>query len=590
MLFSNPVRVIDAQHPAQVLDALSAIEDALAEGLYVAGYVAYEAGFALEPSLADLSNTLPNGEPLLWFGCYRRRQISEETVPGYAASSKTPLMSPRFLLPFEEYARKVEKIRRLIAAGETYQANLTTEVLWHINESPSGMYQRLLRAQPVPYAAMLQPIPGWHILSLSPELFFARHGDRIVTCPMKGTANPGLDAAELRANSAWLQSDEKNRAENLMIVDLLRNDLGRICKMGSIRVTDLFKVERYPTVLQMTSTIEGALRQGISYSEIFRALFPSGSIVGAPKIHTMRLLHALENRPRGVYTGAVGYISPHGEAEFNVAIRTISLRANEARLGVGSGIVYDSRSEAEYAECRTKTNFLTREPVQGFELIETLLHQGSYTLLEEHLERMQQSAEYFDIPFNMARVHEALKQAAQAIPSEQRTRVRLLLAHDGAVTWSTLDITEQPETPTTLLLAPQQTDPSDRFLRHKTTHRALYDEAFRHAQTLGFADAIFRNTRNEITEGAIHNIIAVIDSLWLTPPLTSGVLPGVYRQHLLQRGQLTERALTVRDLTHASAIYICNSVRGLRPVEHIVRQNGNHAFETIWRNPTLCPA
>ncbi|MFC5860828.1 aminodeoxychorismate synthase component I [Acidicapsa dinghuensis] len=593
MLFSNPARIIAAHHPKHLPEALDAVEEALAEGLYIAGYIAYEAGFALEPSLANLSSTLPNNEPLLWFGCYRSPEISQETIVSQVAT--TPSVHPQFLLSADEHADRVEAIRSLIAAGETYQANLTTEVLWHTNESPAEMYQRFLRAQPVPYAAMLHPIPGWHILSLSPELFFARHGDRIITRPMKGTAAPGMDAAELRANSAWLQSDEKNRAENLMIVDLLRNDLGRICKMGSVHVSDLFKVEQYPTVLQMTSTIEGTLREGVGYPEIFRALFPSGSIVGAPKIHTMRLLHALENQPRGVYTGAIGYISPHGEAEFNVAIRTISLRGNEARLGVGSGIVYDSRPETEYAECHTKINFLTREPVQDFELIETLLlHRGSYTLLPEHIERMRQSADYFDMPFDITRVHEALEEAAQASPSEAQTRVRVLLRQDGAVTWTASGITGQPETPATLLLSPEKTDPSDRFLRHKTTRRAFYDEAFRHAQTLGLTDALFRNTRNEITEGAIHNIIAVVDSLWLTPPLASGVLPGVYRQHLLQQGQLTERVLTIHDLMQASTIYICNSVRGLRPVEriveHIVEQSGQDGFETIWHDPTLCSA
>lgn len=590
MLFRNPVKVIEVRRPTDIFPGLLAVEEALAQGLYVAGYIAYEAGFALEPSLADLSSALPNDEPLLWLGCYRRPEIYEETALAHAAEPEASPVHPQFLLPADEYTRKVEEIRGLIAAGETYQANLTTEVLWHTDESPAQMYERLLHAQPVPYAAMLHPMAGWHILSLSPELFFARRGDRIITRPMKGTAELGMDAAEVRANAAWLRADEKNRAENVMIVDLLRNDLGRICRMGSVQVTDLFRIEQYPTVLQMTSTVEGLLREDIGYSEIFRALFPSGSIVGAPKIHTMRLLHALENRPRGVYTGAIGYIAPDAEAEFNVAIRTISLRGNQARLGVGSGIVYDSQPQMEYAECRTKINFLTREPARDFELIETLLlHRGSYTLLEEHLGRMEQSAEYFDMAFDRARVIEALENAAQAYPGEERTRVRLLLSREGAVTWTATGIAEEVGKPADLLLWPHKTDPVDRFLRHKTTRRASYDEAFRHAQMHGCADALCRNTRGEITEGAIHNVIAIIDARWVTPPLTSGVLPGVYRRYLLQQEKLTERALTLHDLTLTDAIYICNSVRGLRPVERIVRQRGSDdALETIWRDPALC--
>jgi para-aminobenzoate synthetase/4-amino-4-deoxychorismate lyase len=589
MLFRNPTKILEVRQPAKILEAFSAMEEALAEGFFVAGYISYEAGFALEPSLADLSTKLSNHEPLLWLGCYRSPEICEEVAPSFPTKPSTPPMNLRFLLSADEYARKVEDIRSLIAAGETYQANLTMEVAWSTTEHPEEMYERLLRAQPVPYAALLHPMPGWHVLSLSPELFFARDGDKIVTRPMKGTASPGLDASETRANAAWLRADEKNRAENVMIVDLLRNDLGRICQAGSVRVTDLFEVERYPTVLQMTSTVEGNLRQGIGYSELFRALFPSGSIVGAPKIHTMRLLHALEKRVRGVYTGAIGYIDPDHVAEFNVAIRTISLRGGEARMGVGSGIVYDSEAALEYAECRMKASFLTRQSEQDFQLIETLLlQQGSYTLLDEHMERMAQSAEYFDMVFD-DRVKDALDSAAQTHRDTGPTRVRLLLGRNGTVTWTASPIRADDMDPVDLLLRQERTDPLDVFLRHKTTRRALYDDAFRYAQAHGRADALFCNVREEITEGAIHNVIVSIDQAGLTPPLASGVLPGVYRRRLLEQRRISERVLKFHDLLKAEAVYVCNSVRGLRRVRRIDQESHRgEVFETVWSDADVC--
>jgi para-aminobenzoate synthetase/4-amino-4-deoxychorismate lyase len=419
---------------------------------------------------------------------------------------------------------------------------------------------------------------------MSPELFFAREGERIVTRPMKGTASPGLDAAENRVQAAWLQGDEKNRAENLMIVDLLRSDLGRICQVGSINVPKMFEVERYPTVLQMTSTVEGRLREDVSYSELFGALFPSGSIVGAPKIHTMRLLQALENRARGVYTGAIGYIAPGNVAEFNVAIRTISLRKGDAKFGVGSGIVYDSEPEQEYEECRTKAQFLIRAPEPEFQLIETLLlRKEEYVLLEEHIDRMAESAEYFDFVFDAGRIRDALREAANSSTGLDCGRVRLLLDRRGIVTWSAgrLDAEEGPAV--VLLLGQQRTDPTNRFLRHKTTHRALYDTAFREAQVSGYTDVLFRNEREEITEGAIHNVIVSIGGQWLTPPLSSGVLPGIYRQRLLHEGRVLERVLRLPDLLRAEAVFLCNSVRGLRQVARIVEQSdGDNVITKVW--------
>jgi para-aminobenzoate synthetase/4-amino-4-deoxychorismate lyase len=584
MLFREPENILEARQPSDVPQALAAIEEMLARGFYLAGYVAYEAGFALEPSLADLASTLPDEEPLLWLGCYRAPEVREDAFlcdPRVAPASPLHLA---YSLTSEAYEQQVRTVRDLIAAGETYQANLTIEAEWDAAESAAELYERLLRAQPVPYAALLHPQPDWHILSLSPELFFNREGDRIQTRPMKGTASPGMDATESQAQAEWLRASEKNRAENVMIVDLLRNDLGRICETGSVEVTKLFEVERYPTVLQMTSTVEGRLRKHIRYRDVFGALFPSGSIVGAPKIHTMRLLQGLENRQRGVYTGAIGYIAPQAQAEFNVAIRTVSLRKGRARLGVGAGITFDSDPALEYAECLTKTTFLERELEPEFELIETLLlEEGKFAFVEEHMERLAQSAEYFHFGFDAMRVRTALQDAAQSWPAGERVRVRLLLNRAGSVTCTASRLQRDDGVPVDLLLRGERVSPDDRFLRHKTTHRALYDRAWREAQAQGFADCMFRNTRGEITEGAIHNVVASLAGEWCTPPLQCGVLPGIYRRHLLQQGKVRERVLTLGDLLRAEAIFICNSVRGMRPVRRIVEPGAIGArFETVW--------
>ena len=583
LLFRRPERVIEAKRPSEVRIAFEAVEEMLTKGCYVAGYVSYEAGFALESALADLAWTSPNEEPLLWFGCYRVPEIREDPLAIVPAASAVPPVHLRYSLEQEEYQLQVELVREMIASGETYQANLTMNAEWKTNELPAALFERLLRAQPVPYAALLHLKPDWHVLSLSPELFFERQDEVIRTRPMKGTASPGMDAAENRAQAEWLRTSEKDRAENVMIVDLLRSDLGRICQTGSIRVTGLFEVETYPTVLQMTSTVEGRLRKHVCFEEIFKALFPSGSIVGAPKIHTMRLLHALEKRHRGIYTGAIGYMAPENKAEFNVAIRTVSVRRGHACVGVGSGITFDSDPVLEYAECLTKTTFLHRDPEPGFHLIETLLlDKGSFTFLEDHLNRMAESAKYFGFAFDSDRARKALWGALLSWQGAEKARVRLILDRAGQVMCTSSKLMSD-KGPFDLLLSGNPISANDRFLRHKTTNRALYDRGLAEAQAKGFADVLFHNTRLEITEGAIHNVIACVDGRWITPPLGSGVLPGIYRGHLLKQGEVLEGLLPLSDLLRAERIVVCNSVRGIRQITKIAEDRNNRSTPvTLW--------
>ena len=410
-----------------------------------------------------------------------------------------------------------------------------------------------MAVQPVEFGALIN-IDGFQILSASPELFFRRQGDLILTRPMKGTAPRGFSMEEQRVNSEWLANDEKNRSENVMIVDLLRNDLRRICQVNTVTVDELFAIEVFPTVLQMVSTISGCLRPGITYAEIFRALFPCGSITGAPKIRTMQIIRELEEYPRGVYTGTIGFIAPD-EAVFNVAIRTLVLQNNEGRMGIGGGIVWDSNPLEEYNECLLKGAFLKRSS-SPFQLIETILWDQEYKFLSEHLSRLASSAEYFD--FKLGDIKSRLP---THFPQPQR--VRLLLFRNG-----TVNITATPLTYASsgrVIISKKRTNSKCLFLRNKTTRRNLYDLEYRHAQSAGYDDAIFMNTEGYITEGAIHNIFIVKDGQWLTPPVTDGLLPGILRSSL----NVTERHITLEDLLSADQVYLGNSVRGLQKILHI---------------------
>jgi len=385
---------------------------------------------------------------------------------------------------------------------------------------------------------------------------------------MKGTAARGRTTAEDSHMAEWLCNDEKNQSENVMIVDLIRNDLGRICKVGTVRVKSLFAVERYPTLWQMTSTVTGELRSNVGFYDIFRALFPCGSITGAPKIRAMQLLGEIEGEPRGVYTGAIGFFS-HERTVFNVAIRTLDLNGEDATMGVGGGIVIDSTAEEEYRECRLKAAFLSRTD-EPFSLIETLLWRGDYPLLDLHLDRLTDSAEYFGFACDREQVKAALISASTSFADVQACKVRLLMANDGSLQIE-YELIPQAEResgePGRVCIARERTDPGDRFFFHKTTNRSMYASASRVANETGLADLLFLNVRGEVTEGAIHNVFIEKDGRWITPPVTCGLLPGVYRRHLLEtRSDVEERVLTLRDLEAADAIYLTNAVRGIRRV------------------------
>ena len=588
-LFLAPIATIAVHELPELPLLFEKIESATAQGQRVAGYFAYECGQYFEPTAVLRRN---KDEPLAWFGFYDRCIRFDHSAgvfldPHPFGSEPRGISSPvefpgkseiQFSIDEAQFTQRIHQIHTRIRAGDIYQLNFTFPLNAELSESPAELYARLAVAQPVDYAAFLHCRPGHHILSLSPELFFRidQNGStrRIATQPMKGTARRGRTTAEDQRISDWLRNDPKNRAENVMIVDLIRNDLGRLCTYGSVHAEKLFQVDRYPSLWQMTSTITGDLRHDVNYEQILRALFPCGSVTGAPKVRAMQLLAEIEPQPRGIYTGAIGYFSSE-QSIFNVAIRTLSLEHGKATMGVGSGIVIDSDPKDEFLECRLKTDFLTR-PSEPFSLIETMLWNGSFPLLDFHLDRLTDSANHFDIPCDRENIRTSLLLAASAFTASHERKVRLLLDPGGTPHIESETLFRIPDSdPVPVCFATGRTNPSDRFLFHKTTNRALYNSAFAAASAAGFADILFLNTRDEVTEGAISNLFIEKSGRWYTPPLDCGVLPGVYRRHLLETlPDVEEKNLSLNDLKAADSVHICNAIRGLRRVT--LKQSANH--------------
>lgn len=576
LLFVEPIEIIEARHIDEIPIVFDRINDALKQGNHVAGFLGYEAGYHFQ----DLPKLFCAGDlPLAWFGVYQeplvfdhrteslKDDVDDDFPDRLLALPEALATNVSLTISESEYVERIHRIKSYLTAGDTYQVNFTDRVELPISFDPILIFRALLRSQPVAYSAFLN-LRDHQIVSFSPELFFRVAHGRITTRPMKGTMQRGRDVREDEAASTRLHNDEKNRSEHVMIVDLLRNDLGRICTMGSIEVEDLFTVEPYRTLLQMTSTVSGRLREEVDFYDIFKSLFPCGSITGAPKIRTMEIIHELEQSNREIYTGAIGFIAPHGSSVFNVAIRTLSLRDGSARMGVGGGIVADSEPLEEHQECLLKASFLTR-PSIDFQLIETMLWTNEIVHLDFHLERLQNSALYFQFPFNREVIVSKLLSSCSDFARNERYRIRLLVSESGAIKIETTKI-QLAEHPWRVCIVDTPASSTDPFLRHKTTHRAVYETALATAQKRGFDEVLFINEHGEVTEGAVSNIFILHQQQLLTPPLTSGLLPGVFRRHLLEtHSEAREAVLTIEDLKMADDIYMCNAVRGLCPVQSI---------------------
>jgi para-aminobenzoate synthetase/4-amino-4-deoxychorismate lyase len=579
MLFRQPVgrlRCTAADDPDRFW---AQAEQYLDKGYYLAGWCAYELGYLLEPALAGFR--LSGSVPLAEFGIYRLPHIYDHKTRTFAGAGLWPEREPppdgyeldhlRPNLDKADYLAAVEQIKRYIEAGDTYQVNYTFKLLFDFTGSIEDFYLALRRNQSVAYGAYLRH-GSRRILSFSPELFFRRQGTRCLVRPMKGTIGRGRTPEEDAELAAFLENDVKNRSENVMIVDLLRNDLGRLCRPGTVVAEPLFAVETYESLHQMTSTVIGELHSGLSLAEVFASLFPCGSVTGAPKIRTMQIIRELERAPRGVYTGAIGYLGPAGEAVFNVPIRTVVFDGGRGEMGIGSGIVYDSRPETEWEECLLKGRFLTHAQ-PAFELIETLvwLPGEGYWLLARHLARLEASARHFDFAFERKEAEQVLAATAGRF-NAQPHRVRLALSKDGRLAVRTVlgpqpvrDLPPEDGDLPCVLLSSRQVDSGDRYRYHKTSLREMFEKERARAIGAGCFEVLFCNERGEITEGSITNVFIRQGGRLLTPPVRCGLLPGVFRQHFLENAFLpvAEVVLYPEDLATADALYVANSVRGL---------------------------
>ena len=557
-LFTRLRSTVVAGTPDEVGGALDRLRSAARDGLWAAGFIGFEAGFALEPRLRPRFRPSTDGLPLLWFGLFEQRQ---QLGPGEVETlfpdrrARIAKVSPR--LDSAGHAEQVRAAQELIASGDIYQANVTFPADVDFSGHPLALYRALRDAQAAPHGALVHTGTAW-ALSFSPELFFTLADGELVTRPMKGTAARAPRAGADADVAAALAADPKNRAENLMIVDLLRNDLSRVAAPGSVEVDSLYRIETYPTVHQMTSTVTGELAPDRDAIDVLRALFPCGSVTGAPKIRAMEVIADLEPEPRGLYTGSIGRIGPDGSASFNVAIRTLVVTApDRATLGLGSGIVADSEPAAEWAECLTKAAFLTQAH-RRFDLIETLRFDPADGLirLSGHIERLAASAAHWKFDFNR---HHALNQLQATVGRlVAPARVRLLLAADGELTVQASPLPPAPVEPVDVALASLGVASDDPRLFHKTTDRDFHDAPRR---TSGAFEVLFINERGELTEGCFTNLFVPRDGKLLTPPLSSGLLPGVLRAELIETGEAIEVLLTPADVT--GEFFVGNSLRGL---------------------------
>jgi para-aminobenzoate synthetase/4-amino-4-deoxychorismate lyase len=557
--FGAPQQIISAHRMEEVMPALKTIEEQVyRHGLYAAGFIAYEAAAAFDSALAVKEDGL---FPLLWFGIYGNpERISLPTT----APSLQDL--PRTWTPSvtrAEYAHAISRIKHYIEAGDTYQVNFTVRLRSPFRGDPWSYFIELARAQDAAYGAFVNT-KDWIICSASPELFFQLDGEELISRPMKGTSPRGMMLNDDLQKAEWLHHSEKNRAENVMIVDMVRHDMGRIAALGSVEVRSLYEVEKYPTLWQMTSTVRA--KTGAGLCEIMQALFPPASITGAPKRRTMQIIAELEQIPRRIYTGSVGFMGPDCTAQFNVAIRTVLIgkAIGQAEYGVGGGIVWDSVDRMEFEECQTKARIITQR-VPDFSLLETILWtpEEGYFLLPYHLARLLDSAAYFSFSADINAIRENLDSLAHTLPKTAH-RVRLLLAKNGGITLQSEVLHGAVAQPLPVCLAATAVDSANPFLFHKTTNRVVYEQAL--AACPGYADVILWNERGEVTESTIANIVVELDGTLYTPPIPCGLLPGTYRAYLLEQGKLKERVIHKEDLVRSAHIYLVNSVRKEREV------------------------
>ncbi|GAB3343334.1 aminodeoxychorismate synthase component I [Chromohalobacter beijerinckii] len=577
LLFENPEYEVICYRNDALQGALRELDELREQGYYVSGYLAYEAGYALadKPDF-KFCKRAKSDSPLVHFYAFRDVRRLSQHQAGRFLEARTPDTTPAAIRHLalnarrEEYLANIDKIKSYIREGDTYQVNYTLKYRFEYQGAPVALYSKLRSRQKVEFGGLLN-FPEYAVLSLSPELFLRKQGTALESKPMKGTFPRGTSAEEDAHILDTMRNDTKTRSENVMIVDLLRNDVSRVASPGSVAVKNLFEIQTFETLHQMISTVTGKIDTNARIEQVFRELFPCGSITGAPKIRTMQIIEELEHEPRGVYTGAIGYLTPHNDFCFNVPIRTCIAHADgHAEMGIGGGVLHESDPEAEYEECLLKARFLSGLN-QDLQLIETMRYRADgahIEHLEKHLQRLSHAARDLHFVYAAASTRLALAEAIDGL--EQDTRVRLSLAHDGQFDITTTSLGPEDEAPSAVRLG-ISTHPIDQhafLLHYKTTARDLYDSEYQRHQAQGDYDVAFLNHEGRVTEASRHNLFIEKDGLLLTPPLDEGVLPGIARDTLIEASceRCCERPITPRDLLDADAIWLTNAVRGVIPV------------------------
>lgn len=548
--FKNPEYIIVAFDSFSFKDALTTVEE-LSKSYYLLGYIRYEAKDIF------LNKTIKSTQPLLYFEAYKN---FEAYIPKNFSSTDIDATPD---ITFEQYKKAIKSIKKEIANGNTYEVNYTYDWTIKTDSPPLNLFNSLLKYQKTPYNALIQNSYET-LLSFSPELFFEKNGKNIKTKPMKGTISRGANKTEDRQNIRFLQNDIKNRAENVMIVDLLRNDLGKIAKAGTVKVPKLFDIETHKTLHQMTSTVTAELKDNISLYNIFEAIFPCGSITGAPKISTMEIIDNVETGKRNLYCGAIGFLTPQ-KAEFSVPIRILQKQNDDSyyKFRVGGAIVWDSEIKSEWEETITKISFLKKQKQEkhmsqekDFHIIETILAQdGQLVYAKEHFNRMQKTAEYFDFVF---------PNKLRNFTPHKNGIVRILLSHDGTYNIEYKNLVHSPTNK--IIISPISVDSNEEFLYHKTTKKSWFTNALEKIKNGEAYDVIFFNEKGELTEGARSNILLQINEKIYTPPVHCGLLNGIMRNKLIDSGNCVEQILTYKDLKKAQKIFCINSVRGIKEV------------------------
>ncbi|GAA0331862.1 aminodeoxychorismate synthase component I [Oceanobacillus oncorhynchi subsp. oncorhynchi] len=551
-IFDKPMDILIAHSDDEVENVFAQMEGYQQQGYYLAGYISYEAASAFDKNLVTHKKS---DLPLMVMGVFKSVQL-EHTRP--AADRAYPPVNWEMTTHKQQYQQNIESIKAAIARGDTYQVNYTVRMEADRAVDADLLYEQLSGAQQARYGAHLQ-IGDYQIVSASPELFFERRQQFIHTKPMKGTIKRGRTPEEDSSNKRKLTHSEKDRAENVMIVDLLRNDLSKIAVRGSVHVPKLFEIEKYPTVYQMTSTIRAELKENLSNFDLFKALFPCGSITGAPKQSTMEIIHELEDSPRDIYCGSIGFITPNQDALFNVAIRTAWMKDGKPPVyGAGGGITWDSDTEGEYEEALAKAAILKAASL-SFQIVETMKYDGTQILrLNRHLARLKRTALQFQYPYSMDNIQQQLKEQVKNYDGEQR--VRLLLGQDGEINITCTPLMKESEAIKKAGIASSPINKNDIFYYYKTTNRQMYT-TFREQAPASF-DVLLWNEEGQLTEFTIGNLVVKQQGAYYTPPVSSGLLAGTYREELLEQGEIKEKILWKKDISSFEEIWLVNSVRG----------------------------